>query len=79
MVLVGFFGLSLAQETNISSDNKVTPGETKIITQDLGSESMLDLQKIQSRFCNDEKTTKDLNIFMRPGQRKEICVAFANQ
>lgn len=81
LVFVGFFGMSFAQETNISwnvIENTVTPGETKIITQDLGSENMIYLEKIQSKFCNDEKLTKDLKLSMRPGQRKEICVAFAN-
>ena len=77
-----FFGISFGQDSNISwnvTDNMVTPGETKKITQDLGSDNMTDLQKIQSRFCNDEKITKDLKLFVRPWQRKEICIAFANQ
>lgn len=82
ILLLAFFGMSFAQETNTSwsiIDNIVTPWETKTIVQDLGSENMIELDKIQSRFCNDDKVTKDLKVSMRPGQRKEICVAFANQ
>ena len=83
ILCVGFFGISLAQEANISwniAQNVVTtPGKTKIITQDLGSDSMTKLQNIQSRFCNDDKITKDLKMVVRPWQRKEICIAFANQ
>lgn len=78
--VIGCFGVSLAQ-TNTSwtvANNIVTPGETKTVVQDLGSDNMSDLQDIQSRFCNDNQVTKDLKLTMRPWQRKEICVIFSN-
>ena len=82
ILCVGFFGMSFAQDTNISwnvAQNIVKPGEIKIITQDLWSDNMTDLQNIQSRFCDDNKVTKDLKMVIRPWQRKEICIAFANK
>ena len=82
ILLVGIFGVSFAQETNnfwTSAENYVQPGETKIITQDLNSDNMADLQNIQARFCNNEKVTKDLELYMRPWQRKDICVALVNK
>lgn len=82
ILFVGFLSITYAQETNNSwdvADNMVKPGETKIITQDLAVDNINALKYIQSKFCNDEEFTRDLKISMRPGQRKEICVAFANQ
>ena len=81
LVLVGCIGVSFAQNTNISwtkTENFVQPGQNKVVTQDLGSDNMTDLQSIQSRFCNDDVVTKDLNISLRPGQRKDVCIVFSN-
>lgn len=82
ILVIGFLGISFAQETSDSwttAENYVQPGETKIITQDFNSDSMDDIQNIQSRFCNNEEMTKDLDLSMRPWQKKDICVAFANK
>lgn len=79
ILLVGCIGVSFAQNTWTKPDNFVQPGEKKVVTQDLGSENMSDLQAIQSRFCNDDVVTKDLNVSLRPWQRKDICVVFSNQ
>lgn len=82
VLLIGIFGISFAQDTGNSwsdEENYVRPGETKIITQDLNSDNIAELQKVQARFCNDKKATKDLKLRMRPWQREDICVVLANQ
>ncbi len=83
ILCVGFFSSVFGQGISISwtgVETQINSWETKkIITQDLGSDNIYDLQKTQARFCNDHKATKDLNLFARPWQRKEICVVFINQ
>ena len=49
------------------------PGKNNTVVQNIDSDSINDLQSIQSMFCNDKKLTKELMLKMRPGQRKEIC------
>lgn len=66
-----------AQNTEIWVE--VRPGEVKTVIQDLSSDNLADLQSIQSRFCNDPKNmTRDLSLDIRPGQTKDICIAFHN-
>lgn len=80
-LIIAFFGFSFAQETTTSwvvPENVVTPGETKIITQDLNSDNMTELQSTQARFCNDNEVTKFVALDIRPWQRKEICVVLGN-
>lgn len=82
-LLFCLFGLSFAQDngaSSVSKDNYIdTPGEIKNITQTLASDNGVEIQQIQFRFCNDNKLTKDLELNMRPWQKKQICIAINNQ
>lgn len=79
IVCIWGIGISVAQNTSwVTAQNYLHPGEEKTIIQDLHSENTNDLENIQSVFCNDNTITRDLKLKIRPWEKKEICIAFAN-
>lgn len=81
IIIVFLFSMGFAQETkNIDSDakNYLKPWEVKTIIQDINTDSMDELQIVQARFCNNNNLTKDLQLEMRPWERKEICIILSN-
>jgi len=72
------FGISYAQQT----ENNIEPGMTKVVNQELGSDSTADLNNVKIRFCNEIKKniyTDDLSLDIRPWQKKEICMVLSNK
>jgi len=83
LCMMGIFlvGIVFAEETGSlwdTAQNYLEPGQTKTIVQDLHSDNMNDIQSVRSLFCNDNKTTRDVELTMRPWQRKEICMILLN-
>lgn len=82
-----FFSLyfSFTQKTNAKTEpqNYISAEtKTKIITQELASDSTADLNNVRLRFCNEMNKnifTDDLWLKMRPWQKKEICIVLTSK
>ena len=82
MLLILCFWFVFAQETKswtVNDDSYIDkPGEVKIVTQDLPSADIDEINVVQTMFCNDNQLSKNLSLSIRPWQRKNICVVFSN-
>lgn len=77
-VVLSSFVFAQDEVGNIGSD-------TSVLTEqlDMGRAYSNQINNVAMKFCNDwfesYKLTSKLDINMRPGQKKEICVVFVNQ
>lgn len=83
IIIVSVLALWVSFGQTGSTDNIIqTGGETKMVKQAIKWETINDLNFLGARFCNDwleiEKLTKNLQLQIQPGQKKEICMVFAN-
>lgn len=78
LVFISLFSISLAEQLNNTWIN-LMPWKINTITQDLRSDSLVDLSNVHSMFCNNDNLTKDLQLQIRPWETKEICVVLVNK